>query len=220
MPDHATRVSGRRGGRLAFRTSPTTTLPTALRAPFATAVLVARAWGAGSVVMVTLASVIAWRLVPGRPLEVPGRSGVRWVVWPLLPVLVTLATPAAVIRRDLERASPIPRPAPGAAFLAMVSVASAASVWASSGFDAAIVVRNTLLLQGVAFIASAAFGASLSWVPGFVGGMVMWMVGTGVGWVAPWAILFRPASDHTAWKVSIAAAAAGVAIHLIRSARR
>lgn len=188
-----------------------------------TAVVVARAWGAGAVVAATLAMLVAWRVVPGGAVEVPGREGVRWVVWPLVPFVGTLAVPAGVgaVERALERASPVGRvgPAIGSSCLLVLGAAVGIAGARMAGFDEFAVARNSLLLHGVALATVGVGGTSLAWMPGFAAGVVMWMIGTSPAYVASWAVLFLPGDDPAAWVVAAAAFVGGVAAVGVRYGR-
>lgn len=192
-----------------------------MRGVGSTALLAARAWGGAAILGTTAATVVLWWLVPGRPIEVPGRQGVQWVVWPLVPVVGTLSAPvgAAVLRRSLERTSATGHRVVGLVSLAMTLVGAAVGTLGSSGFDQTMVWRNTALLAGVAMWMVSVGAAELAWLPGVAGGVVMWMVGTGPGWVAPWAVLFVAGGDRRAAGIALGAFVVGVSAQLVRVLR-
>lgn len=185
--------------------------------------MVARAWGGGAVVAATVAVLVAWRVVPGGAVEVPGREGVRWVVWPLVPFVGTLAVPAGVaaVERALERASPVGRLRPAIGFACLLVLGAAVGVAGArmAGFDELAVARNSMLLHGVALATLGVGATSLAWMPGFAAGVVMWMIGTSPGHVAAWAVLFVPGDDAAAWVVAAVAFVGGVTAVGVRYGR-
>jgi hypothetical protein len=140
----------------------------------------------------------AFLLVPAQPVPVPGREGVRSLLWPLIPTFPALAAPAcgAVARRDLERTGARSILGLRAGYVVLVSGATLLVCLAGWRFDLAVVWRNAAFLLGIAF-AGTAIAPAGAWLPVSVIPMVLWLTGTQPGGVVePWAILLLPGSSH------------------------
>lgn len=140
-------------------------------------------------------------LVPAEPVEVPLRTGVSTVIYPIAVALPALFWGLALSRPSggLEDMHGRRLRAPRARWLAFVIASTAVVMLGTSPVlsaeAVAIVARNLALLGAVTITAAVAVSPLYSWVPGFtyVGASIVF--GVGVAWfdVRWWALLLKPA---------------------------
>lgn len=171
------------------------------------AAVVVRAWNGGQLLIALALALGALFLVPVQAVPVPGREGVRSLLWPLIPTLPALAAPAcaSVGFRELERTGARSLPGSRAVCVVLASLATGLVCLAGWRFDLMILFRNAAFLLGTAF-ACTAISPTAAWLPVSVIPMVMWLTGTQPGGIVePWAILLLPRSSALAAWISWAA---------------
>ncbi len=180
----------------------------------ATAVAILRAWNGGTFGFAALLGLAAFLLVPSHPVPVPGREGVRSLLWPLVPTLPAVAVPGCLSagHRDLERVAARSLLRMRAACVSAIAVATFLVCLASWRFDPVVVWRNAALLLGIAFAGTAVHPA-VSWLLVSVIPMVMWLTGTQPGGVVePWCVLLLPRGSALAAWLACLAFALGAAV--------
>lgn len=181
------------------------------RRGFGTVLSSARALGASTLVAGVLLTAVASLLVPSDPVEVIGRRGVQAVLWPLLPTILAACVPASAAWafRDLERAAPKSRRWLAALHLSLVAVGVVAVVVVVPSQQQGVVLRNSVLLVGLAVISVRLLSPDVAWLPPVLVAAVTWLFGTEVGGSAKsWAYLLSD-GDHS--PATVLAAVVGVA---------
>jgi hypothetical protein len=182
--------------------------------------LVLRAWRLRQVASGAAAAALAWWLVPAAPVPIPAADGASSVLWPLVPALVAVTGPPflSTADRDLERGASRSHHAVRALGLGAFWVLTAVAVAAGGRFDLLVVLRNTLLLTGLATGCAACLPAAAAWAPVALVPMTMWLLGTDptTRHVRVWAVLLAPHSSMVALSVALVAAAFGAAAYLGR----
>jgi hypothetical protein len=178
----------------------------------------------GLVVAGALVGAVA-RWLP-QPVEVPGRTGgVEWVLTPVLPTLVALAAWASfqAVHHPLERTSARPLRQRQAVVVAMALGIGCAAALAGVGWSAtaAVVVRNLVLLVGLAAGASVLLPAGIGWIVVALPSAACWLLGAPPPGLEPpaWAVLLQPAGSVQAWAIAGLVAAAGATAYLVLGGR-
>ena len=182
-----------------------------------TAVLWARCWALGSLLLLAVVTAAGWYVVPRGPVAVPAAGGVESLLWPLLPVLVTLGVPGVLASTygDLERASSRRPVLLRLRALACCTVVVGAAAALNTRFDPRVVWRNTGLLLGLAILASCLLPRAVRWQPLVLVPMAMWLLGTDEHRrLRPWNVLLLPGDRAMPAVVAAVVLAAGVAAYL------
>jgi hypothetical protein len=156
-------------------------------------------------------------LVPDRPVEVIGRTGVEAILWPLSPVLLAAVVPASTAwrGRPLERTARRGLlPLAGRHLLAL-GVAAGAVALTVPDDQLTVTARNLAGLVGLALLGARVLAIEVAWSPLVLLGAVTWLFGTEAGGRArPWALLLAEPRHTPAAAVAAGVLAAGVLAHL------
>lgn len=183
----------------------------------------ARCWSVRPLLLLAIATAAGWYVVPQGPVPVPAAGGVESLLWPLLPVVVTLGVPAVLgsAYGDLERCSsrrPVLLRLRALGFC-VVAVSAAAAV--QTRFDERVVWRNSALLLGLAILATCVLPRALRWQPLVLVPMAMWLLGTDdQRRIRPWNVLLLPGHNATPAYVAAFVLATGVAAYLVLARTR
>ncbi len=182
------------------------------------AVLCARCWGLRPLLVLGAATVVGWYVVPEGPVPVPAGGGVESLLWPLLPLLVTLGVPGVLgsAYGDLERGSSRPPILLRLGALTCCTVVVSAVAVLDTRFDDRVVWRNTAFLLGLAILATSLLPRALRWQPLVLVPMAMWLLGTDDHRrIRAWDVLLLRGDATTAMLAAIATLALGVVGYLL-----
>lgn len=178
----------------------------------------ARCWGVAPLLVLGATTSAGWYVVPIGPVPVPAAGGVESLLWPLLPVLVTLGVPGVLgsAYDDMERASSRRLVLLRLGALTCCAVVLGAVAMLATRFDERVVWRNSALLLGLAIAATRLLPRSLRWQPLVLVPMAMWLLGTDEHRrIRPWDLLLLPGGSAMPAVVAAAVLAAGVTSYLL-----
>jgi hypothetical protein len=163
-----------------------------------------------------------WRVI-AEPVRIPGRGqNVEWVLSPLVPSLLAMATPDAlqVAYEDGEVMSrePVARRRLRVAVVVLAAAVVSAGVGAAGG-DRTVALRNSLQLVGIAFWSALLLPPAIAWCPSMLAPLVVWLIGTpDPGDLIPgWAVLLHDQRSIPAALAALLTAGSGVVIYLART---
>ncbi len=160
-------------------------------------------------------------VVPSEAVLVPGRAGVRGLLWPLLPAvwLIPILAFAELWDRPLERIASRPLWRSATLLTVAATATGVLAAYASPVYDAEILVRNLAYLAGFGALCAAVAPAALRWFAPFAVPVGMWLMGTdGVGTAKAWAVLFHPVTTEANRNGAAVVAASGAVAFIARSA--
>lgn len=171
-----------------------------------------------------LLGLVALAIAPSTTVEVPMRSDVTALVWPLVPLLpaAMLAVSLDLTIRELD--ATVARPAHSRRLLDLaipLLAVTTLATWAQYAEPALtvdagpIIARNALLLYGLALLGWVTLSSAIGWGACVVLAAVTFQAGSGAaGAIAPWAVLYQPAMHVAPWLVAIGLFTAGAISYL------
>ena len=180
------------------------------------------AWGLAGLLAMAGLTIVGVRCFRSA-VEVPGRTGVNSLIWPLAPTCLALAV--AVIssagHRVPERLATRSGWSLRLRFIGLLAFIVATISLTAAPAEQAIVARNTAGLLGVALLSEAVLPVEAAWVPVALLATLTWFFGP-VGGGRPssaWAVLLHPSDDGLAQAAALVTGALGVALYLMLDRR-
>lgn len=153
--------------------------------------------GASSLLIALLLSVAIGLLLPVEAVRTPGRADVRSVIWPLYPALAAMAVPATlgIVARAPDQIAARPAWTIRGVVVALLCL-RLPLIGLLTRFDHLLLVRNLLLLDGIALWAFLVLPRRLAWVPVLTFPVCCWLIGVDPpGVPRGWALPLLPADD-------------------------